>query len=65
MNQNHRKPLPNSGLDYFDTFEAIEAIKPGAYAGLPTPQGTGRKSGAALRPGTSHGRTNANYRAQA
>ena len=35
MNQNHRKPLPNSGLDYFDTFEAIEAIKPGAYAGLP------------------------------
>ena len=35
MNQNHRKPLPNSELDYFDTFEAIEAIKPGAYARLP------------------------------
>jgi len=35
MNQNHRKPLPNSKLDYFDTCAAIEAIKPGAYAGLP------------------------------
>ena len=35
MNQNHRKPLPNTKLDYFDAFEAVEAIKPGAYAGLP------------------------------
>ena len=35
MNTKYRKPLPNSDLDYFDTREAIEAIKPGAYAGLP------------------------------
>ena len=35
MNTNYRKPLPNSELDYFDTHEAIEAIKPGAYMSLP------------------------------
>ncbi len=35
MNTNYRKPLPNSELDYFDTREAVEAIKPGAYASLP------------------------------
>ena len=35
MNTNYRKPLPNSELDYFDTREAVEAIMPGAYAGLP------------------------------
>ena len=35
MNTNYRKPLPNSELDYFDTREAAEAIKPGAYASLP------------------------------
>lgn len=35
MNTNYRKPLPNSDLDYFDTREAVEAIKPGAYASLP------------------------------
>ena len=35
MNTNYRKPLPNSELDYFDTREAVEAVKPGAYATLP------------------------------
>jgi len=35
MNTDYRKPLPNSELDYFDTREAVEAIKPGAYASLP------------------------------
>jgi aconitate hydratase len=35
MNHNFRKPLNGTKLDYFDTEEAIEALKPGAYAGLP------------------------------
>ncbi|RLA48206.1 MAG: hypothetical protein DRR42_17055, partial [Gammaproteobacteria bacterium] len=35
MNTNYRKHLPDSDLDYFDTREAVEAIKPGSYAGLP------------------------------
>ena len=35
MNTNYRKPLPGSKLDYFDTQEAVDAIKPGAYATLP------------------------------
>jgi iron-sulfur-dependent 2-methylisocitrate dehydratase len=35
MNTEHRKPLPGTQLDYFDTREAIEAIQPGAYAKLP------------------------------
>ena len=35
MNSNYRKALPGSDLDYFDTRAAIEAIQPGAYAGLP------------------------------
>jgi aconitate hydratase len=35
MNTNHRKPLPNSELDYFDTREAVNSIQPGAYAKLP------------------------------
>ncbi|TRY31313.1 Fe/S-dependent 2-methylisocitrate dehydratase AcnD [Aliiglaciecola sp. M165] len=35
MNSQFRKPLPNSNLDYFDTREAVEAIKPGAYDTLP------------------------------
>ena len=35
MNYKHRKPLPGTSLDYFDTREAIEAIQPGAYAKLP------------------------------
>ena len=35
MNEQHRKPLDTTGLDYFDTEEAIEALEPGAYARLP------------------------------
>ncbi len=35
MNTLHRKPLPGSTLDYYDTRAAVEAIKPGAYATLP------------------------------
>nr|WP_314877517.1 Fe/S-dependent 2-methylisocitrate dehydratase AcnD [uncultured Pseudomonas sp.] len=35
MNSTFRKALPGSGLDYFDARAAVEAIKPGAYAGLP------------------------------
>ncbi|KZN29731.1 Fe/S-dependent 2-methylisocitrate dehydratase AcnD [Pseudoalteromonas luteoviolacea] len=35
MNTQYRKRLPNSALCYYDTREAIEAIKPGAYEGLP------------------------------
>ena len=35
MNIDYRKPLPNAGIDFFDTPEAIDAIEPGAYAKLP------------------------------
>lgn len=35
MNTAHRKPLPGTELDYFDTREAVNAIKPGAYDKLP------------------------------
>jgi len=35
MNHLHRKPLPGTQLDYFDTEAAVNAIKPGAYATLP------------------------------
>jgi iron-sulfur-dependent 2-methylisocitrate dehydratase len=35
MNYDYRKPLPNSQLDYFDTREAVNNIKAGAYATLP------------------------------
>ncbi len=35
MNSAYRKSLPGSDLDYFDTRAAVEAIKPGAYEGLP------------------------------
>jgi iron-sulfur-dependent 2-methylisocitrate dehydratase len=35
MNTNYRKPLAGSTLDFFDTREAVEAIKPGAYDTLP------------------------------
>ncbi|MDK2761181.1 MAG: Fe/S-dependent 2-methylisocitrate dehydratase AcnD [Sphingopyxis sp.] len=35
MNQNYRKPLPGTDLDYVDTRAAIETIRPGAYDGLP------------------------------
>ncbi|MBC7501087.1 MAG: Fe/S-dependent 2-methylisocitrate dehydratase AcnD [Herminiimonas sp.] len=35
MNTANRKPLPGTTLDYFDTRAAIDAIRPGAYDGLP------------------------------
>lgn len=35
MNTNYRKKLAGTDLDYFDTREAVDAIKPGAYASLP------------------------------
>ncbi len=35
MNSAHRHRLPNTELDYFDAREAVEAIKPGAWQGLP------------------------------
>lgn len=35
MNSSYRKPLPGSGIDFFDTKEAVEAIAPGRYATLP------------------------------
>jgi iron-sulfur-dependent 2-methylisocitrate dehydratase len=35
MNTAHRKNLPGTKLDYFDAREAVEAIKPGAWAKLP------------------------------
>ncbi len=35
MNTAFRKNLPGTDLDYFDARAAVEAIKPGAYDGLP------------------------------
>lgn len=35
MNTAYRKSLPNTELDFFDTEEAVNAIKPDAYAKLP------------------------------
>lgn len=35
MNTDYRKPLPGAGIDFYDTREAVEAIKPGSYATLP------------------------------
>jgi aconitate hydratase len=35
MNSAHRKPLPGTSLDYFDAREAVNAIRPGAWATLP------------------------------
>ena len=35
MNTEHRKPLPGTQLDYFDTRAAVEAIQPGSYDTLP------------------------------
>ncbi len=35
MNYEHRKPLPGSDLDFFDTREAVNNIKAGAYDKLP------------------------------
>jgi 2-methylcitrate dehydratase (2-methyl-trans-aconitate forming) len=35
MNTNFRTPLPGTDLDFFDARAAVEAIQPGAWAGLP------------------------------
>ena len=35
MNKAYRKPLPGTTLDYFDAREAVDAIRPGAWARLP------------------------------
>lgn len=35
MNNEFRKNLPGTSLDYFDARAAVDAIKPGAWAGLP------------------------------
>ncbi len=35
MNTQYRKRLPGTDLDYFDAREAVDAIQPGAYDGLP------------------------------
>lgn len=35
MNTAHRKPLPGTTLDFFDTRAAVDAIAPGAYDKLP------------------------------
>lgn len=35
MNQAFRKPLPGTGLDYFDAREAVDSIHPGAWDNLP------------------------------
>ncbi|MEQ3654208.1 MAG: Fe/S-dependent 2-methylisocitrate dehydratase AcnD [Glaciecola sp.] len=35
MNYEHRKPLPGSDLDFYDTREAVNNIKAGAYEKLP------------------------------
>ena len=35
MNASYRKKLPGTSLDYFDAREAVDALRPGAWAGLP------------------------------
>ncbi len=35
MNELYRKPLPGTDLDWFDAREAVEALQPGAWNGLP------------------------------
>ncbi|WP_420933743.1 Fe/S-dependent 2-methylisocitrate dehydratase AcnD [Alteromonas sp. A081] len=35
MNIDYRKPLPDAGIDYFDTREAVNTIESGAYEKLP------------------------------
>uniref|UniRef100_UPI0027B8D68C aconitase family protein n=1 Tax=Dokdonella sp. TaxID=2291710 RepID=UPI0027B8D68C len=35
MNRLHRKPLPGTTLDWYDAREVVEALQPGAWAGLP------------------------------
>ena len=35
LNTAHRRPLPGTGLDFFDARAAVEALQPGAWKGLP------------------------------
>jgi aconitate hydratase len=35
MNTRYRKPLPGTELDFYDTREAVDAIRPGSYETLP------------------------------
>ncbi|KYC29437.1 putative methyl-cis-aconitic acid hydratase (AcnM) [Sterolibacterium denitrificans] len=35
MNNAYRRPLPGTSLDYFDARAAVDAIRPGAWNGLP------------------------------
>ena len=35
MSSQFRKPLPGTALDWFDAREAVDAIRPGAWAMLP------------------------------
>ncbi len=35
MNAEFRRPLPGTGLDFFDARAAVEALEPGAWDGLP------------------------------
>ena len=35
MNRRHRKTLPGTDLHYFDAREAVDAVRPGAWDGLP------------------------------
>lgn len=35
MNSEHKQPLPGTGLHYFSAQAAVEALQPGAWAGLP------------------------------
>ncbi|WP_434030945.1 Fe/S-dependent 2-methylisocitrate dehydratase AcnD [[Pseudomonas] boreopolis] len=35
MNIDYRKPLPGTSLDYFDARAAVDALRPGAWDGLP------------------------------
>lgn len=35
LNSRFRKPLPGTALDFFDAREAVEAIRPGSWDGLP------------------------------
>ena len=35
MNIDYRKPLPGTDLDYYDTREAVNSLKPGAFERLP------------------------------
>ena len=50
MNTDYRKPLGDSGLDYFDAQAAINNLEAGAYARLPyTSKVPGREPSTTLR----------------